>query len=284
MASIEKNSVREEFDKIKQNLHDLSKKGKVSDEAALLIKSLIMLFEVVLSIFMEKKTKKNSANSSIPPSQTDADESSTDSSGNNKKSRKRQPKKGTFSNQRERVRTRTIRVDSCSNCGEDLSDQAADGVERRTLIDILFEKVTEHTDAEIKTCGCCNSVAKGRFPSNLHGTLQYGRGVKAYLLNLLIVQMISLNRLQQMAFSLIGQMISEAVVLKYVLQLNYALEKWETDSASSILLQKAINSDETSLRVDKRKQWIHVYSSGDTVLKFLHPKRKRPIWGVIVNA
>lgn len=31
--------------------------------------------------------------------------------------------------------------------------------------------------------------------------------------------------------------------------------------------------DETSQRVDKKNQWIHVYSSGDVTLKFLHPKR-----------
>ena len=34
-----------------------------------------------------------------------------------------------------------------------------------------------------------------------------------------------------------------------------------------------INVDETFLRVDKKNHWIHVYSSGDLTLKFLHPKR-----------
>lgn len=34
MASIEKHSVRDEFDKIKQNLHDLSKKGTFSNQRA----------------------------------------------------------------------------------------------------------------------------------------------------------------------------------------------------------------------------------------------------------
>lgn len=31
--------------------------------------------------------------------------------------------------------------------------------------------------------------------------------------------------------------------------------------------------DETSLRVDKKNHWIHVYSSGEVTLKFLHRKR-----------
>jgi hypothetical protein len=34
-----------------------------------------------------------------------------------------------------------------------------------------------------------------------------------------------------------------------------------------------MNVDETSLRVDKKNHWIHVYSAGDITLKFLHRKR-----------
>ncbi|HID98832.1 MAG TPA: hypothetical protein EYP59_00890 [Thiotrichaceae bacterium] len=30
--------------------------------------------------------------------------------------------------------------------------------------------------------------------------------------------------------------------------------------------------DETSFRVDKKNHWIHVYSSGDITLEFLHRK------------
>jgi len=34
-----------------------------------------------------------------------------------------------------------------------------------------------------------------------------------------------------------------------------------------------MNVDETSLRVDKKNHWIHVYSAGDITLKFLHRRR-----------
>jgi hypothetical protein len=36
-----------------------------------------------------------------------------------------------------------------------------------------------------------------------------------------------------------------------------------------------LHVDETSLRVDRKNHWIHVYSAGDITLKFLHPKRGR---------
>ena len=35
----------------------------------------------------------------------------------------------------------------------------------------------------------------------------------------------------------------------------------------------SLHVDETSLRVDRKNHWIHVYSAGDITLKRLHPKR-----------
>jgi len=40
-----------------------------------------------------------------------------------------------------------------------------------------------------------------------------------------------------------------------------------------MLKQRCIHTDETSLRVDKKNYWIHVYASGNTTLKCLHRKR-----------
>jgi len=273
MASIDKNSVRSEFDKIKQQFSDLSKAGKLSSESVLLLTSLCTLFEIVLAIFMEKSTKKTNKNSGIPSSQTDEDDTSDDPTHKDRQSNKRKPTKGSTTNKQEKVYQRTIVVNDCVGCGADLSDHVPEDHERRTKIDIVYEKRTTHIDAEVKTCSDCNTINKGRFPKEFQGPLQYGNGVKALVLNLIIVQMIALNRVQQMVFNMIGHMISEAVILKYAFQLYVALERWEQEETELILKQKVINTDETSLKVDKRKHWIHVCSSGDTVLKFLHPKR-----------
>ena len=44
-----------------------------------------------------------------------------------------------------------------------------------TKIDIVFEKVVEHIDAEIKQCPNCEATVKGRFPDDMPGKLQYGK-------------------------------------------------------------------------------------------------------------
>jgi hypothetical protein len=85
--------------------------------------------------------------------------------------------------------------------------------------------------------------------------------------------MISLGRVQKLVKSLIGEVLAEATLLKFVLRLHLALETWESKSIELLLKSPAMNVDETSLRVDKKNHWIHVYSAGEITLKFLHPKR-----------
>jgi transposase len=166
-----------------------------------------------------------------------------------------------------------VEVHVCETCGEDLGHTPCVGHERRTKIDIIFEKVVSHVDAEIKECPRCQARTKGHFPADMPGPLQYGPGVKAYVLSLLIAQMVSLKRVQQSIKTLIGQVISEATMLKYVLQLHNCLERWERLALEQILAMPAMHVDETSLRVEKKNYWVHVCSAGEITLKFLHPKR-----------
>jgi hypothetical protein len=107
----------------------------------------------------------------------------------------------------------------------------------------------------------------------MHGPLQYGTGVKAFIIQLIVIQMVSLRRAACLVRQLLGQAMSEATMLKFIINLSTALASWE-DHAKAILIKAiTINTDETSLRVDKKRQWIHVYSTGELTLKLLHAKR-----------
>ena len=105
------------------------------------------------------------------------------------------------------------------------------------------------------------------------GPLQYGPGIKAYVVHLLIAQMLSLKRVAQSMHALIGRTLSEATLLGYVAQLHHALAEWERHAIERLLAMPAMHVDETSLRVDRKNHWIHVYSAGTLTVKCLHPKR-----------
>ena len=76
MASIDKTSVRTEVSRLKTDFEKLCAEGKISAESKALMMSLFMIIELILAIFLEKTTKKDNKNSSIPSSQTEKDESS----------------------------------------------------------------------------------------------------------------------------------------------------------------------------------------------------------------
>lgn len=271
MSSIHQQSVREEAERIKTEFDRISKSKKIDTEIKILFQCMFALINLLIAIFLEKTTKKNNKNSSIPSSQTEKDESSTSEAGSKGKGKQ---EFDTIANNTRTVETvETIKVFECNVCGQDLSQSPCEHLERRTKIDIVFEKVIAHVDAEVKQCPTCDSLVKGKFPPDMPGPLQYGNGLKAYIINLLICQMISLNRVQKLVKTMIGETIAESSFLKFILRLYQALELWESISIEKILESASIHVDETSLRVDKKNHWIHVYSAGDITLKFLHRKR-----------
>ena len=238
MASVNKESLREEFGALKERFGRLCTDGKVSAESRALFEALLMLLQVLMAVFMEKNTPKNSTNSSKPASRSPKDDTALSRQGTHGKGKELTESRS--------ANTRTVEnfevspVSFCEECGEDLHKVPCDGYERRTQIDIVFEKVVTHVDAEIKPCPHCGTEARGSFPAAFCGPLQYGAGIKAYALNLLIAQMISLKRVQQSLQTLLGQVISEATILKYVLVLHLALEQWEKTAIEKLLILPAL--------------------------------------------
>jgi hypothetical protein len=270
MARVNTASVREEIAHVEAELERLSAAGKVDDESRILFNTLLMIVNLLVSVFLEKTTRKTSRNSSIPSSQTERDKSATSA---RKQGKGQAESEASFANSRT-VESRTVaEVNRCVHCGENLRAVAVHDHERRTRIDLVFETRIEHVDAEIKTCPSCQRLTKGAFPNDLSGSLQYGLGVKATVLNLIITQMVSLSRVQKWLKTLIGRAISEATMLKYILQLHQALESWERAAIETLLAAPAMHVDETSLRLDKTNHWVHVYSAGQITLKRPHAKR-----------
>ncbi len=127
--------------------------------------------------------------------------------------------------------------------------------------------------AEVKKCPSCGQSNKGEFPEGMDGKVQYGDTIKAMIINLLAVQMLSLQRLQEHLMSIMGRSISQAVMLKYLLQFSSSLKTWEDAQVAALLKCKYIHCDETSCRIDKVNWWVHSYSSGDITLKLVHRNR-----------
>jgi len=113
VPSINKSSVRNEVSRLKAEFDSLCAEGKVTGEI-----KVLMILELMLSIFLERSTKKDSNNSSKPPSQTEKDdESSLTQQGSNGKGKKENNTLASNTRIKENVTLSEARA--CDICGED---------------------------------------------------------------------------------------------------------------------------------------------------------------------
>ena len=267
-----KESIRKQIEKAKKNAERILKDTKIPKECAIVIRSLLSLLEIIMVVLLEKKTRKNSSNSGLPPS------SNFVSNGNRNKDKTGGDKK-TVGKQLENSRTtreeKTLSPKECSNCGRGLDDMDAIKTDKRKLIDIVYEVKEVELTAETKQCPDCGEKSKADFPEGFDGKVQYGNGIKAAIINFVTFQMMSLGRVQEHFKGLLGRRISQASMLKYMAQVSFSLKEWEKRSARELLSAKVIYVDETGHRVSGKNYWVHSYSSRDIVLQFIHQHRGR---------
>lgn len=70
MANIDKISARKQIDAIKTEFEQLRDQGKVAPEVHALMNSMLLIIDLILSIFQERLTPKTNKNAGIPSSQT----------------------------------------------------------------------------------------------------------------------------------------------------------------------------------------------------------------------
>ena len=273
MASVNAKFVRAELAAAQEQLEALRQSGKVPPEADALFRVLLPILTLLVTVLLEKTTRKTSRNSSIPPSQMDEEDDTAQRTKPGRRAAQANDQIG--SNLQKVIHEETLTVAACDNCGADLSQVAASDRERRVLYDIVFQLVERRVEAEVKHCPACQARSKAEFPADLPGPRQYGRGLQAFIINLLTAHMLSLRRTVELVRAVSGLRLSEATCLGYIRRLHQALQAWETAARARLLQATALHADETGLRVDGQNHWLHVLTNGSLTLKFLHRKRGR---------
>jgi transposase len=88
-----------------------------------------------------------------------------------------------------------------------------------------------------------------------------------------IQQMIPFDRMQEFSRDILGVNISDGVLEKSNTDCYNNLESTESEIKEAIVQEKVVHSDETSLKVEKDKQWVHSYSTSLLTLYFIVAKR-----------
>jgi transposase len=264
--TLQKFKIKDRFQELKVQLE--SQKAQLPVQTQVLLSSLIQLMELIIMVFEERLTPKNSRNSSLPPSKDKRRKAAY--------RREQQKKEIQFPKPLETSEPDEVidhYPDFCVHCGLELEDTKDLGHESRQVLDIVVEKyVTEHR-SHLKGCPCCGEQTQASFPAGVIGKIQYGPMVKALGIGMLYAQMSSFSRTQVMLSELVGKVLSESTLASFVQQLYSKLEKWEAWAREKLLQGSVLHADETGLNVNGESAWVHVLSSRDVVLMSFHMKR-----------
>ena len=123
-------------------------------------------------------------------------------------------------------------------------------------------------DVEVKTkliaheamgCDCCHMTGqaeRGAFPAHITGTKQYGKGVSALAVTLLTLGMVSVDRTQKLMSGL-GIPISKGKIQDALTTAARKVEKALDCIKQMILLKFVLHFDETGIQVNGELEWLH---------------------------
>lgn len=213
-----------------------------------------------------KLHRKNSRNSSIPPSKDEnrppKNYSLREKSG--KKVGGQKGHKGTtleFSEQPTQVINHLPKV--CDNCGHQLTSPLS-LVQRRQIIDIppIVPDIIEHRIfSQTCNCGHCNIAPLPKAIKNIKTPISYGPGVEALISYLSVRQFIPINRIEELLFQVFGLNITAGTICNKIAKTSDKLLPLYTWIHRQITKSPVVGSDETGCRVNGKKGWMWTWQN-----------------------
>lgn len=220
--------------------------------------------------------KQNSSNSSKPPS----------SEGYQKKPALPKVKKGKQGGQKGHE-GRTLKqsfdpdqVVRClpepCTCGHKFLSEELTLAERRQVFDLPKPRL-EITEYQIHkaTCPECGRNTRGNTPEGVNAPVQYGNGVKSYMVLLGTHFNVPFKKVQLLFGDLFGYPINESTAFTAGYQCYERLAKTDDIIKARVTDSPTVHADETGVRVAGKLSWMHTATSATYTYLFMHEKRGR---------
>ena len=235
---------------------------------------------------LKNRLKKNSKNSSKPPSSDGLSKpprtKSLRQKSNNKSGGQKGHKGHTLNQTDNPDKVENNKLSNCPDCENDLSTVPVIKSVKRQLFDIpkpdLF--ITEY-QVEVKWCSCCAKRVRSTFPAGINAPAQYGSTIKTWAIYFQHEQLMPEDRLQATFADLWGVPLATATLSRFS-QLAYD----ELSGFDDVVLEKIKEADvkhldETGFRVGGKTQWLHVASTESLTYYHTSPKRKSLLTGLL---
>jgi transposase len=267
---------KEEARKAEADLRALKQENR--DLRAALDQALNAMAELRAEIVdLKARLAQNSSNSSVPPSQ-DPPWVPAPKSLRKKTGRRPGGQQGHKGATLELVdhpdQTVVHTPTQCARCGAGLDQAHIIGVSRHQVVDIpeIKPQVTEH-QLVVKKCGCGHET-QGEAPAGALARTQYGPNALALMVYFVMAQHISVARCAQLFRDVLGTPVSVATILKASRQAAETIEHQFAPQARKALAGgRILHVDETSMRHNGTKIWLH--SASNPTWTWIHAHRKR---------
>ncbi len=210
------------------------------------------------------QNKKNSNNSHIPPSQDQNRPKKNQSLRlpTDKKAGGQPGHEGTTLECSSRV-DEIIKhsPDSCSNCGNNLSNENEVLVSTRQLLDIppIVLKCTEHRVYK-NQCSCGHTM-QGNFPQHVTGPVQYGPNVETLVSYLHARQYMPYGRMQEFLKDVMGLPLSTGGIYNILQRMAKKATPVYQQIKAKIEQATCVGADETGININGKNHWAWTWQN-----------------------
>ena len=210
------------------------------------------------------ETRKDSRNSSIPPSK-DENRPKRTNSLREKSDKKVGGQPGHKGKTLEMTTHPDVVVDHhacfCPACGNDVSELPFEISSKRQVIEIpeIKQVVTEH---RVYRCTCsCGKIVESDFPAGIDWPVSYGQTIESLVGYLSVRQHLPFKRLQEMMHDLFGVSISEGGLHCLLNRLAKKGTQTYEMIRQIVMNSHVIGTDETGMKVNGKTHWFWTWQS-----------------------
>jgi transposase len=242
-------------------IEELKRIIKMQAQENRLLKAKINYLEQELARFT---TRKDSNNSSLPPSK-DENRPPHTSSLREKSGRKAGGQPGHDGKTLEMTDTPDEIIEHrtcfCPECGKDVSDLPFELFGKRQVVDIptIKQIVTEH---RVYRCKCtCGHIVESDFPVGVDTPVRYGKNIETLIGYLSVRQYLPFKRLQEMMNDIFSVQISEGGLHCLLNRLaSKGVDAYEM-IRQKVLQSHVIGTDETGVKINGKKHWFWTWQN-----------------------
>ena len=145
--------------------------------------------------------------------------------------------------------------------------------EERTVIDAVVEvNIISHKVLSVD-CPLHGATYRGEFPENVRGPIQYGENLQSLVVSLNTTGALSINRIHEILGNVFNIPLSTGVIATMVHRCADALTETVKKIRQKTAGSKLGHFDETGTRVDGKTWWVHVACNSKYTYLYLNRKR-----------